>query len=225
MVNDLGPREDLPLTLCAWSGKRLSADLRTAISHIYIDSFPASERIDIAALFTGAELGHSLLCTAHQGDSVVGFSYSAPIDETGVQLLGYMAVDAAQRNHGVGSRLVAFLAKQLASDTAHRGILIEVESDQGCPERMRALRERRIRFYERNGAHLVDCIRDYRIPNLEDANDEIAMKLLWLPRKAGRSERLQSPLLRECVLTILLRSYGLSEDCELIQRVLASIVC
>jgi hypothetical protein len=155
----------------------------------------------------------------------VGFSYSAPIAATGVQLLGYMAVDAAQRNQGIGSRLLAFLAMQLESDTTHRGILIEVESDLGCPERVREVRERRIRFYERNGAHLVDCIRDYRTPNLEDANDEIAMKLLWLPRKAGRSEALQSPLLRECVLTILMRSYGLSEDCGLVQRVLASIVC
>ncbi|MCI0478072.1 MAG: hypothetical protein L0Y55_17660, partial [Anaerolineales bacterium] len=90
------------------------------------------------------------------------------------------------------------------------GILLEVEPDDEGDADERAIRQRRIAFYARHGARVIDSAPNYRVP-LADRAGTMRMKLLWLPL-AANAETPRGEKLRECVVGILEKSYGVKDD-------------
>jgi ribosomal protein S18 acetylase RimI-like enzyme len=154
-----------------------------ASSHLralYTSSFPASERADFDALIASVARGERLLFIATINDDLVGFAMLFPLRDTDTVLLEYFAVASRQRNRGIGGEILQRVVARLRDARAETGIILEVESDAEGDPAERALCARRIAFYERNGARVIETTRDYRVPNLAGAGT-LAMKLMWLP--------------------------------------------
>ena len=68
----------------------------------------------------------------------------------------------------------------------------------------------RIDFYRRHGAQGVTDAPNYRVP-LADRTGTMRMKLLWLPM-AENAEMPRGEKLRECVMGVLEKSYGMTNE-------------
>jgi hypothetical protein len=68
----------------------------------------------------------------------------------------------------------------LKANSHASAVILEVDpDDEGTPEE-RQLHSRRIRFYRRVGAKMVDCAPHYRAPNLASAGT-VNLRLMWIP--------------------------------------------
>ncbi len=104
-----------------------------------------------------------------------------------------------------------------------RGIIFEVESVEGAEGAERDLRRRRIDFYQRNGAAIVDCAPLYRAP-ATNSGATLPFTLMWLPVR-GAPPRVAGDLLRGCVEAILAQSYGLDPSSPIVRQVLGDLAC
>jgi ribosomal protein S18 acetylase RimI-like enzyme len=197
-------------------------DAQTAqLRAIWEDSFPASERGDFGEMIEDIANGTRWLFVALDADHLIGFAVLLHSIIPGVHLLEYLAIARDQRNHGLGAKLLKHLQAEIKQRGNSSGIIFEVESDDADTDE-RELRARRIAFYKRNGAQIIDCVSDYRVPNLAGAGT-LKMKLMWLPL-AAHSTILQGSQLRDCIIAIYTQSYDLPPDHPLIQQTLEQIV-
>ena len=66
----------------------------------------------------------------------------------------------------LGTKLLQATIQHVRENTNTEAIVLEVESDRhGSPD-VRQLKTRRIVFYERNGACIIEAITDYQMPNM-----------------------------------------------------------
>ncbi len=188
---------------------------------IYDDSFLPHERAEFASLTGSIASGARWLFTATRGDDLFGFAIIVPYIARDVHLLEYLAVARDARSSGIGGVLLREIVDALRVTGNLAGILLEVEPDDEGDADARALRQRRIAFYERHGARVIDGVPNYRVP-LADRTGTMRMKLLWLPI-AANSDAPRGEKLRECVGGILEKSYGI-RDGELLQKVLRGVI-
>lgn len=122
-------------------------------------------------------------------------------------LLDYFAVVPESRSGGVGGRFLA----QLREICPAEGIILECEMpSEAKDDADRIVRERRIAFYERNGAELIDC--GWHAFGVE-------YNLLWLPvRKPlaeadpqGDIQRLYDHTMPEIFRRLMTRQYPLED--------------
>lgn len=188
---------------------------------IYLDSFPPYERADFSFLVESIATGTRWLYTASRGDALLGFAIIVPHIARDIHLLEYLAVARVARNQGIGAALLGGLVNAIRHSPFAIGLILEVESDDEGDADERALRARRIAFYQRNGARVIDDARDYRVP-LADRPGTMRMKLLWLPLVASTAAP-RGENLRECVTGILAKSYGMNAEDALAQELVAGI--
>ena len=200
---------------------RLASKSRDQLRAIYHDSFPPRERAEFAFLVDSIAAGERWLFTATRGDDLFGFAIIVPYIARDVHLLEYLAVARQAHSAGIGGILLNHLVAAIRHSQSAIGILLEVEHDEEGDADERALRARRIAFYERNGARLVEGVPNYRVP-LIGCTGTMRMKLLWLPIAANAPPP-RGDKLRECVVGILERSYGLREEDALVRGILAGI--
>lgn len=128
-------------------------DVISQLAEIHADAFPADNPDTFTRM---VEAGRWDIWVAEQGNQVAG--YAAVRDGR----LAYMGVRAGRRGRGVGTRLLGALME----DGQHPdGLLADIDtpdSEEG---------QRRLRFYLRNGAAVVERRHDGW--------------LLWLPPRAG----------------------------------------
>jgi ribosomal protein S18 acetylase RimI-like enzyme len=181
---------------------------------IYLASFPPSERANVDQLVAQIERGTTLCFIAKQNDDLIGMATLLPLIETNTLLLEYLAVDARARNLGVGGALMREMIAFAQNARAESGIVLEVENENEGDADERQLRQRRIGFYERLGAHIMATPTHYRMPNLA-GGDPIEMKLMWLPIRAGAPN---GDALRALVREIYRTSYQLADDHSLVRE-------
>ena len=189
---------------------------------IYLESFPPTERSPLDELVKEIESGRYSLLTIKMRGVLRGFTVSMALSGLDAHLLAYLAVERAYRNLGLGSRLVRTLVDSLASEGQVSGLLIEVDPEEAQDDRDLRVAARRIEFYERLGAQVVDGAAGYRAPNLA-GEGSLAMQLMWLPLRSPGQE-LEGEKLRSCVAALLVQGYGLRERDPLVQNVLRSLV-
>lgn len=189
--------------------RQLDAKELESFRAIYLDSFPPHERADFSFLARSIAAGERWLFTAARGDALLGFAIVVPAVTRAAHLLEYLAVARAARKGRIGSRLLAHVIHAIRDAPSALGMLIEVEPDDEGDADERALRARRIAFYARHGARVIDAARDYRVPRADGAGT-LRMKLLWLPIDA-RTDAPQGDALRERIVGILRKSYGVDE--------------
>ena len=187
----------------------------------HLDSFPPNERGDFDEWLAEISAGDKWLYTATIDDALVGYATILPGIAPRVYFLEYLAVAREHRNAGIGGQLLRHLARELRGKAS--GLIWEVESpDIGTPDE-RKIRARRIAFYARNGGMLIDCAPRFRAPNLA-GGEPVEEKLMWLSLN-GNDAPPRGEALRECIVGILTRDYGLAENAALVQENLRALRC
>ena len=114
------------------------------------EAFPPNERKPFGDILALMDQGRYEVWGLFDGDTLLGYAtlWMEPADKSCI-LLDYLGVTAARRNGGLGSQIVRMLAEQLAGKSL---LLIEAERPvEGDDLAENALRQRRLRFYERCG--------------------------------------------------------------------------
>jgi GNAT superfamily N-acetyltransferase len=197
---------------------------RTRFIRIYEESFPRDERDESDALLESIASGDRTCHIVYADGDLVGLAVLYTLSADHVPFLEYLAVDSGHRSRGIGSRFLRHITDRLRSaEQRTPGVVFEVETPEHAASDDRLLRQRRIEFYTRNGAVLVDCARAYEAPNLA-GDGTVPYLLMWLPLNPDIRE-LKGDMLRACVEAILTESYGLSPDDRLVTGVLARLAC
>ncbi len=190
---------------------------------IYLDSFPPHERADFSYLIDSMARGSRWFFAGTCDDNLLGFAIIVPYITSNIHLLEYLAVDAHARNAGIGGTLLQSVVAAIHDSQSAIGLLIEVEPDDEGDDTERKLRARRVEFYRRHGARVVDGATNYRVP-LADRAGTMRMKLLWLPI-AANADAPRGDKLRECIRGIFVKSYEHATDSLLLQSVLEDLIC
>lgn len=114
------------------------------------EAFPPNERKPFGDILALMDQGRYEVWGLFEGEALLGYAtlWMEPADKSCI-LLDYLGVTAARRNGGLGRRIVTMLAEQLAGKSL---LLIEAERPvEGDDLAENALRQRRLRFYERCG--------------------------------------------------------------------------
>lgn len=182
---------------------------------IYLDSFPPHERADFSYLLNSIAQNQRWCFSAMQDDEMLGLAIIVPHVASDIHLLEYLAVSKQVRGRGIGGQLLDNVIATLRLQSA-LGLLIEVEPDDEGTDEERQWRARRIRFYQRHGAHIVEDAANYHVP-LADRDGTMRMQLLWLPLAASARVPTDARL-SECIVNIYTQSYGLSREHPLIRE-------
>src|SRR3990172_2258374 len=142
-------------------------------------SFPAAERIEFSKLLESTNRGERLTYAIQDARGIRGFAVLRPLSSGGVYLLEYLAVAEHLRAKGLGSMLLRGIVEDLAQRNGV-GIIFEVEPPEDGSPSEKALRMRRMQFYARHGARVIDMASEYRMPNLS-GQGSLKMILMWLP--------------------------------------------
>jgi ribosomal protein S18 acetylase RimI-like enzyme len=163
---------------------------RQAIA-IYEQSFPLEERDpveDIAAeLAAPGEGTITRLRALAEGEKVLGFALFSSYARYHLGYLKFLAVDPAIRGRGLGPILLRDALRRIRVDGRrmtgwpHLGLVLEVERPE-CAESdaERDLRSRRIGFYLRNGASIIERT-DFIAPPVADGQPSIPFHLMVIP--------------------------------------------
>lgn len=114
------------------------------------EAFPPNECKPFGDILALVDQGRYEVWGLFDGDALLGYAtlWMEPADKSCI-LLDYLGVTAARRNGGLGGQIVRMLAEQLAGKSM---LLIEAERPvEGDAPAENALRQRRLRFYERCG--------------------------------------------------------------------------
>ncbi len=175
---------DKNIEIKSWRNPVLSDEDAMQICRIAEESFPPEERDPCQVLIRSIQKGRSILYTASEKNKIIGFTTLTPLRETGMYLMEYLAVDRNSRDMGIGGKILQFIKKDL-SGTKNAGLILEVERPDEVTGDEKAIRQRRIGFYLRNGAKMVRDGDVYRMPNL-CGKGSLPMHLMWLPIEEGR---------------------------------------
>jgi len=172
-----------PLEIKKWTKQVLGAEVVKQICQIAETSFPPEEREPCQTLIKTIQDGRSILYTASINNLVLGFTKLTPLAKSDLYLMEYLAVDVKSRNQGICRKILQFIRKDLKKMKA-RGLILEVEQPNESNGEERGIRQRRIQFYQRNGAQMVLDGNTYRMPNLA-GEGSLPMHLMWLPIEKG----------------------------------------
>ena len=114
------------------------------------EAFPPNERKPLEDIRALMDQGRYEVWGLFEGEVLLGYAtlWMEPADKSCI-LLDYLGVTAARRNGGLGQKIVRMLAERLAGKSL---LLIEAERPvEGDDPAENAIRQRRLRFYERCG--------------------------------------------------------------------------
>ncbi len=203
---------------------RLAPGEARVLRAIYEASFPPSEREEFGGVLASAAAGSRALFVARLAGEPVGLAavrmLSTP-DKVGY--LEYLATAAHLRSRGIGGRLLRHLIETLRGGQQASALAFEVESVEHGPPEEADIRQRRIAFYLRHGAAIVECAPRYRAPNLA-GRGVVHFSIMWLPLD-GQALPPSGERLRALVRAMLTQGYGLPADHPLLLAVLDDLVC
>jgi hypothetical protein len=192
-------------------GRPVPPDTAAAVESIYIQSFPSRERLPFDTILGDIEAGHRTLWLS---DDSRGFAVTRPLSTPYRDtLLEYLAIAPTRRSTGIGASLLADVHAGVG-----RPLVFEVEDPEEFPS---VDSERRISFYQRNGAAALAC-KGYRAPDLA-GQGVFPMLLFTLPAAYGAG--LTGPRLRELVRRIWVDSYNRDSADPLLTQVLSGLAC
>jgi GNAT superfamily N-acetyltransferase len=153
---------------------------RDSVRSIFEEAFPAWEREPFDDLVGREATGIATPVVMMDSGQPAALAVTSRIDSVQWSYLEYFAVAADRRGHGLGGQLWHAVLQDLTVRDQPGRVVLEVEDPAevppGSPERRQ--RERRIRFYERQGAQLLP-VRDYHVPRLDDVTGSYSMLPLW----------------------------------------------
>lgn len=156
------------------------------IGVIYEENFPPEEKVPYEGLrFAMArdtdDFPTLIARDTEQAHRVAGVIWTPRLGTTPYFFLPYFAVDKAYHGQGIGSELLQQAVAYLASLPHSQTLLWEV--DPPIPNDPSHNNNRRIRFYERNGAHLVAYSTPFAMPDMTDETGVgiVPMRIMYAP--------------------------------------------
>jgi GNAT superfamily N-acetyltransferase len=201
----------------SWSALRdLDDRQRNAVRSIFEEAFPPWEREPFDDLVGRAAAGVATPVILVDSGQPVALAVTSRLGSARWSYLEYFAVAADRRDHGLGGQLWRAMARDLAVRDQPGRVVLEVEDPAEVPEGSPEIRqrERRIRFYERQGARLLP-VRDYHVPRLDDVAGSYSMLLLWAA-VAGDAEPPGPAELASLLPAVYAAGYGLQADHPLV---------
>ena len=166
--------------------KNPTAQELAQVEQIYLANFPPDEKMPFQEAADGLVKGWLTVLVARVGEQIAGMAMLNPLPDAPLWYLPYIAVDSSQHGNGIGSRLFQFMLDFLRYETDTEGLIWEVEPDvPGQPDHPQ---NRRIRFYERQGAQLLRRIPNYVMPSMIDENSVVPARLMWCPVRGALRE-------------------------------------
>jgi GNAT superfamily N-acetyltransferase len=196
---------------------------------IYEQSFPEAEREPvetIAANLNSSDLNTEVthLRALVEQEAVVGFTYFSSYPEYYLGFLKFIAVRADIRGKGYGPILLQDALEQLRADGVratgwpYLGLVLEVERPElAANDQDRQLRERRIQFYRRNGARMIEGI-DYIAPPVAAGQPSLPFYLMVL--RAVPKYGMQRWLRQNAVKALLVEGYRENPDSWFVRHAL-----
>jgi GNAT superfamily N-acetyltransferase len=194
---------------------------------LYVASFPPAERAPAEGIAASIQrvkevdvrtgyVPHHF--AALQDGQVTGISFYGYFCQERLGFLYYLAVNPALRGQGLGGWLFRRTAAQLSEDASAcrneppRGLVWEVErpADAEMPDE-RSLRQRRIQFYERQGALLLQGL-DFLAPPLGDGLPPVMYHIMFLPSPGFDGDPSTRSFRIDVLDVILLHGYGLERE-------------
>jgi len=196
----------------------LTDSLAESVERIYVVSFPPEERGPFADLRREIAAGLRRLWvtgTGAQRDAADGFAVTVDLDrDDGAVLLEYLAVDPQLRSSGIGSALL----QRLVSDSGVP-IVLEVEDPADGDD---LDRRRRLDFYRRGGAGVIESAHGYAMPRFGRPGT-IGMILLAIPESYAAAH--DPTDVQELVADIWRVSYSRSLKDPELAAMLARLTC
>ena len=155
-----------------------TGDELAQIKAIYDENFPPVMQKPFDVISGGSRDGSVIVLVARdadQPDRLVGIATLAALSRTATIYLGFLATDQRLHNQGIGGTLFRFMVDYVTAQTSADSLIWEVEGPEPDPAH---LHNRRIRFYERQGAHVAALVPTYRMP--DGAGGTIPLRIMWL---------------------------------------------
>ena len=143
---------------------------------IYKDSFPPSELQPLYKIGERIAAGKSQLFVGIIKEEVICMALLWDFNNTDFTLLDYMAVSEKHRNNNFGSKLFQFLVEKVTGN--HKFLMLEVENYLFGENREQ--RKKRINFYLKNGAYLLENV-PYMLPSMDNSSP-LEMQLMIAPK-------------------------------------------
>jgi GNAT superfamily N-acetyltransferase len=171
---------------------------------IYAEAFPANERHPAPLIAERVRDGLSKLYVASSDDEITFIALLWPLKTTEFLLLDYMATKATHRGKGIASAFLTELGKKLSNSGQY--LVMEVE-DPKVGDRQNE-KEKRVKFYKRHGAKVLEGVR-YLLPPL-DGTIPTEMILMMFPEHSGKE--IGGPLIKSVIFQIYRELYNRQED-------------
>jgi len=196
---------------------------------IYEQAFPESERDSVEHIAAALKNVDPETAVSHfralvDEGAVVGFTYFSSYKEYYLGYLKFIAVRAELRGKRYGPILLKDALRQLRADGRratgwpYLGLVLEVERPETAEnEEDRALRERRIRFYQRNSAVMIENL-DYVAPPVAPGQPSLPFHLMVL--RAVPKYGMQRWLRPTAIAALLVEGYGEDPDSWFVRHAL-----
>jgi GNAT superfamily N-acetyltransferase len=193
-------------------------DVVEAARRIYVDGFPQRQREPFDALIESVRTGDELGWVQLDNDVPTGIAFARLLTSVDWLFLEYYAIDRSIRSRGYGTALW----HSMLDATPVRRVILEVEEPEEVEEveepHEQPIRERRIRFYERLGAQLIENV-EYVVPDLTGSGTE-ELRLMWFDESRPRLDRAE---LRRLLPALYCEGYELPRDHHLLAAALKSL--
>ena len=125
-------------------------EVRNIYHRRMVDDFPGNELKPLIVIERAIGKGIYRCFGLEDADELLAYAFFVYLPENGEEyyLLAYYAVDREHRGKGIGSRFLKMLCENQLKDADCA--ILEVD-DPACAAEDREIRERRLRFYLRNG--------------------------------------------------------------------------
>ena len=171
---------------------------------LYLEAFPANERHPLAVIKSRIEAGDSKIYVGTLSGKVACMALMWYFKKINYVLLDYIAVGAEFRSLKIGSVFLEYLVKEGIADG--RTMVFEVEHPAFGDNP--AERKRRVAFYIKNGAYIIDDF-VYKLPPL-DGKVPTEMMLMLYPAQAIDSYSPDD--VRSIVVSLYNELYGRDEN-------------
>ncbi|GIL11737.1 MAG: hypothetical protein BroJett038_04570 [Chloroflexota bacterium] len=207
----------------------LDTPLGREVLAIYEQAFPEVERDpveNIAASLKNPDPDTDMtrLRALAEENRVVGFTYFSTYKDYYLGFLKFIAVRQDIRGKGYGPLLLQDAIQQVRADGRratgwpYLGLVLEVERPETAEsDQDRQLRERRIQFYRRNGAVMIEGT-DYIAPPVALGQPPLPFHLMVL--RAVPKYGMQRWLRKNAVKALLMEGYGEDPDSWFVRHAL-----
>jgi GNAT superfamily N-acetyltransferase len=151
-----------------------------AVRSVFEEAFPPWQREPFDDLVARERAGHATTVIVLDSGQPLALAVTSCLASVRWSYLEYFAVAVDHRDRGVGGQLWRATGRDLIARAQPGRLVLEVDDPAGAAEGSseRRERERRIRFYQRQGARFLPA-RDYTVPHLDGTDGSEPMLLLW----------------------------------------------